>query len=90
MKPGIMEVAGNRYGGYKDAFDKQMEQYRGRAERAGFDLRDVIPEFGDMRQAANALPPGVTEAMVNAKIQASAPRVISREQAVILLLRGGG
>ena len=48
MRAGIMQIAANRYGGYKNAFDKQMAQYRGRAERQGLLLEDVIPEFEEM------------------------------------------
>jgi len=49
MKRNLLQVAGNRYGAYKQAFDQQMKQYRGIAERQGFDLRNVIPEFRDIK-----------------------------------------
>jgi hypothetical protein len=84
MKKNIMQIAANRYGGYKDAFNQQMKQYRGIAEREGLDLRDVLPEFEELEVYQTQLPQGITEDMVT-RVMTANP-TFSRDEAIKLIV----
>jgi len=62
MRANLMRIASNRVGAYRKAFDEQAEQYRGIAERAGLDIRDVVPTFSDTGDYTQPLPPEATAA----------------------------